>query len=259
MKPGQLQRTGIAVLWALAFVTALFAARYFFFSSETLARFEDSAAQMTSRWAGTAPIPALHPFSRQPLLLLLHVGGGIAATLFGLFQFLPGLRHSRLKLHRAMGMVYAIAVVGSGITGFPLSFLFYTATDAAVRGRLIPAGAGFALLSIVWPCVTLLAVKRAQQRRFIEHRAWMLRSYSLTAAGISTRVLALPLLMITRNPILATNLVILAWPLNLLLAEMLIRRSASATKHRRQCENEFFQHDVSFACEQRLAKIFPID
>lgn len=63
MKPGQLQRTGIAVLWALAFVTALFAARYFFFSSETLARFEDSAAQMTSRWAGTAPIPALHPFS----------------------------------------------------------------------------------------------------------------------------------------------------------------------------------------------------
>jgi hypothetical protein len=69
---------------------------------------------------------------------------------------------------------------------------------------------------------------RARQRRFTEHRAWMVRSYSLTAAAITTRMFAFPMLLITRDPVLAINLIMISWPLNLLFAEMLVRRGSSS-------------------------------
>jgi uncharacterized membrane protein len=228
MKSAKLGQIGTAALWVLAVATAIFAARYFVFSSATLEQIEDASARLAGKWAGGAPIPALHPFSHQPALLLLHISGGILALMFGLFQFLPKLRQSRPKVHRAMGTIYAAGTVVAGISGFPLSFLFYTATPQDIRGRLIPAAAGFAALSLVWPCLTAIAFVRARQRRFTEHRAWMVRSYSLTAAAITTRVFAFPLLLITRDPILAINLVMVSWPLNLLFAEMLVRRNAPA-------------------------------
>jgi uncharacterized membrane protein len=228
MKSKKIQRVTTAVLWVLAVATAVSSARYLFFSAATLVNIniEDAAARMTARWTGTAPTPALHPFSHQPLLLLLHVGGGIVALLCGLFQFLPRLRQTRPKVHRAIGTIYAAATVVAGASGFPLSFLFYTATDESLRGRLGPAAAGFAALSVVWPILTILAFVRARQRRFTEHRLWMIRSYSLTAVAITTRVFAFPLLVITRDPILTINLVVLSWPLNLLFAEMVVRRRA---------------------------------
>lgn len=228
MKPAKSGRIKTAALWIVSIATAMSAARYFVFSAATLENIEDAAARLTGKWAGAAPIPALHPFSHQPVLLLLHVGGGIVALVFGLFQFLPKLRQSRPKVHRAMGTSYAAAIVVAGLSGFPLSFLFYTATDQSIRGRLIPAAAGFATLSLVWPCVTILAFVRARRRRFVEHRAWMMRSYSLTAVAITTRVFAFPMLVITHDPILAINLVMVSWPLNLLFAEMLIRQNAPA-------------------------------
>ena len=227
MKSAKLGQIGIAALWVLAVVTAIFAARYFVFSSATLEQIEDASARLTGKWA-VAPIPALHPFSHQPALLLLHVSGGIVTLVFGLFQFLPKLRQTRPQVHRSMGTIYAAATVIAGLSGFPLSFLFYTVTDQSIRGRLIPAAAGFAALSLVWPCLTAIAFVRARQRRFSEHRAWMVRSYSLTAAAITTRVFAFPLLLITRDPILAINLVMVSWPLNLLFAEMLVRRGSSS-------------------------------
>ena len=188
MSPAKLKRMETAVLWVLAVATAVASARYFLFSAVTLAHMEDAAARMASTWAGTAPIPALHPFSHQPLLLLLHVSGGIVALICGLFQFLPQLRQSRPKLHRATGTMYAAGTVVAGLSGFPLSFLFYTATAQNTRGHLIPAAVGFAALSLVWPCLTVIAFARARQQRFVEHSAWMLRSYSLTAAAITTRI-----------------------------------------------------------------------
>src|SRR5229473_349533 len=88
MKPRELELK-TAVFWILAVATAVSSARYFLFSVATLAHIEDAAAQITAKWVGTTPIPALHPFSHQPVLLLLHVSGGIVALMFGLFQFLP--------------------------------------------------------------------------------------------------------------------------------------------------------------------------
>jgi hypothetical protein len=149
MKSATLRQVGAAALWVLAIATAIFAARYFVFSSATLEQIEDASARLTGKWAGVAPIPALHPFSHQPAVLLLHVGGGIVALMFGLFQFLPKLRQTRPQVHRTMGMMYAAGAVVAGLSGFPLSFLFYTATDQSIRGRLIPAAVGFAALSVV--------------------------------------------------------------------------------------------------------------
>jgi hypothetical protein len=86
----------------------------------------------------------------------------------------------------------------------------------------------FAAMGIVWIATSAAALIRARQRRFADHRAWMMRSYSLTFAAVTVRLIALPLLLITQNPVVATTLTFWSWILNLLIAEWLVRRTSRA-------------------------------
>jgi hypothetical protein len=51
------------------------------------------------------------------------------------------------------------------------------------------AGLGFLTLAILWLIATGTALRTAIQHRFRDHRRWMLRSYALTAAAITLRIL----------------------------------------------------------------------
>jgi hypothetical protein len=51
------------------------------------------------------------------------------------------------------------------------------------------AGFGFFTLAVVWLIATGMALRFAIQHRFMDHRRWMLRSYALTAAAITLRIL----------------------------------------------------------------------
>ena len=148
------------------------------------------------------------------------------AIVVGLFQFLPRLRDSRPLLHRRLGYFYICAVAVGAAVGFPLSFLFFDPLPAEMRSRLMPVTVGFAILSIVWPFATGMALYHAKHLRFEIHRAWMLRSYCLTYAAVTTSLVAPVFLLLTRDPITTTNLALCSWPLNLLFAEWLIRRKS---------------------------------
>jgi uncharacterized membrane protein len=118
-----------------------------------------------------------HPF------LVLHVAGGVTALLLGPLQFVRRVRLRWPRVHRLSGRVYVAACLIAAPAGLMLAL---GTTAGAV------AGAGFAIPALLWPLFTGLGWQAALQRRFAEHREWMLRSYAITANAITLRLM-LPL------------------------------------------------------------------
>lgn len=223
------ERSSQTIVWALALIMALVAGRYFYLSPQTVNDLEDKAnAALGEAFHVQAP-PPIHPFDHHPILLSIHVACGTAAIVLGLFQFLPGLRNNRPELHRRIGYFYIGAVAIGSVVGFPLSFLFFDPWPQELRARFLPVIVGFATLSVTWTIVTGIAFNHARSRRFEKHRAWMLRSYCLTYAAVTTRLVAPIFLLLTRDAVISSILALTSWPLNLVFAEWLIRRELRAT------------------------------
>jgi uncharacterized membrane protein len=144
--------------------------------------------------------------------LAVHAGLAATALLIGPFQFFPGIRTRRRRLHRRLGTVYVLCVLGGGSAGLVLSL----GTSAGPV-----AGAGFGLLAILWLGFTANAWRLATRRAFAAHERWMTRSFALTLAAVTLR-LYLPLAMVlnldmaTAYPAIAW----LCWVPNLIAAEI---------------------------------------
>lgn len=115
--------------------------------------------------------------------LVLHVIGAATALLIGPFQFIARFRTRRSGLHRYVGRVYVASCLLGGASGLPLAL-------GSTAGPI--AAAGFGLLAVAWLATTWLGWRSAVERRFVEHRRWMLRSFALTFAAVTLR-LYLPL------------------------------------------------------------------
>jgi len=92
------------------------------------------------------------------------------------------------------------------------------------------ASVGFAILSLLWPVFTWLGWRAAVERRFGDHRKWMLRSYAITATAITLRLM-LPASALLGLDFFPAYRVIswLAWITNLALFEYHIVRSSGST------------------------------
>lgn len=221
-------KLGVArrMMWVLAFVTAVAAARYFL-DPPLLLRPPLPSFVVQDVVTDAAGNVAPHLYTHHRTLFLTHVACGIVAILAGLFQFMATLRARRPALHRRLGMLYGAAVALGVATGLPLSFLIVDAGPIAVRAQFYPVVIGFASLSVAWPAVTAVAFVRARQRRFDDHRAWMIRSYALTFAAATTRIVAPLVLLATADVALSVQIGVWSWPLNLAVAEWLIRIPAT--------------------------------
>jgi len=223
-------------MWFLALAAALTSARYFLVPPRLLFPTESLA------------------FSRHHMWTLLHIAGGTVAITVGLFQFVGSLRDAYPWVHRAMGYLYLSAVFLAGCVGLRLSpdtpvfaaqglidltsmdlsmlglspsFLGYSSSSRFSPNQFFLVMVGFGTLALVWLLTAALALARARQRRFDEHRAWMIRSYSLTFAAATVRLAGLPILVLTRDPIVAITCTFWSWILNLVVAEWFIRRRSA--------------------------------
>lgn len=144
----------------------------------------------------------------NPFLLYAHfVGGGLALSL-GAIQ-LWTKRPSRL--HRWLGRAYCLCVVAGAMGGAYLSF--YSHLGAIT-------GSGFFIAAVLWLCTTFIALRFALARQFEAHRRWILRSFALSCAAISLRVL-LPLLSLVFSFETSYALVAwLCWSINLVIIEI---------------------------------------
>jgi uncharacterized membrane protein len=151
---------------------------------------------------------------RRPWLPV-HAGFAATALLVGPFQFLPGLRLRAPKLHRTIGKLYVIACLGAA----PAGLLLAIGTDAGPIAQW-----GFGTLAVLWFGATAYAFWLATQRRFVEHRRWMIRSFAMTFAAVTLRLyLPIPPMFLHMSFMEGFRAISwFCWTSNLLVAEVFL-------------------------------------
>lgn len=150
------------------------------------------------------------------LAVALHLGGGGIALGVGAFQLDAALRSRQIRLHRIVGQAYVISVLVGGLSGLRLAL--------ASQGGLV-GHVGFGLLACIWLFTTVRGFLLIRAGHDIDHRAWMIRSYSLTFAAVTLRIY-LPLSLAAGVPFDTAYPAIawLCWVPNIIVAERLIVR-----------------------------------
>jgi uncharacterized membrane protein len=161
--------------------------------------------------SGHAAPPGVSGNGAGYVWLRVHILCSGVALLLGPWQFFAAIRNQRPAVHRLIGRTYVCACLAGGVAGAVLAW-------NASEGDL--ARSGFGALSLIWLAVTGMAYVAIRRRDFINHRAWMIRSFSLTFAAVTLRIY-LPVSLIVgasfahAYPIIAWA----AWVPNLIVAE----------------------------------------
>ena len=162
---------GLALLGAIVFVAVAALPYLSFLVSDDTARSALDTVQFNA-------------YSPRRAWLLVHIAGGLIAILSGPVQLWLGISDRRMDLHRKLGLVYmgAITVGTVGAIGLavqsPFGWIFAT---------------GLLGLALAWVVTTTLAYASIRRSLIQQHKEWMIRSYVVTFAFVTFRVLAVAL------------------------------------------------------------------
>jgi hypothetical protein len=113
-------------------------------------------------------------------LLVAHIFTATVATVTGLAQFWPWLRNNHPRVHRWTGRAYFFAGV------FPSMVLAVPVALAAPFG--VSNQAGLLIVDAAWSATAIAGYRAARQRRYADHRRWMIRNYALTFSSLFSRL-----------------------------------------------------------------------
>lgn len=161
-------------------------------------------------------------FCTAPLPVVIHVVAATIYVLLGAFQFSTGIRRSWPTWHRRAGALLVGSAILTGATGVWMAAAYAIPTSLQgplLRGMRLLVGAAM-LTSIAkgWTSMVL--------RDFAQHEAWMIRAYALAQGAGTQAVIILPLMLVAGPVVGFTRDVLLsaAWVINVIAAELLIRR-----------------------------------
>jgi uncharacterized membrane protein len=155
--------------------------------------------------------------------LFLHLSAGVIAISVGLLQLWLGLTGRIGVLHRTLGRVYVVSIAVGSVGGFYLAL--------TIPGHL-PYSVGLFTLCVAWVVTTAMAIYAIRTRRVEQHREWMLRSYTVTFAFVTYRLVSTVLrqwISVADDPVaddIDTLMAWACWAVPLLLAEPLIQLRA---------------------------------
>jgi uncharacterized membrane protein len=110
--------------------------------------------------------------------LVLHIASGVIALTVGLIQLWLGLTRRVARLHRLLGRLYVGTIFSGSIGGFYLA--------STISGNP-PYATGLFTLCVAWVLTTSMAVLAIRRRNILQHREWMMRSYTVTSAFVTFR------------------------------------------------------------------------
>ncbi len=113
--------------------------------------------------------------------LLLHIAGGLTALTVGLIQIWLGLTGRTSGRHPSLGRVY-VTGVALGSAG-----AYYLALTLPVKYAAY--GAGLFMLATAWLITTSMAILAIRRGDYEQHREWMIRSYTVTFAFVTFRLI----------------------------------------------------------------------
>jgi uncharacterized membrane protein len=184
------------------------------------------AVRLSGLASGDGVTPANARFMANPVPVVLHVLCASLFCLLGAFQFDTAFRQGFPRLHRMAGRVAAPCGLVAALTGVWMTAAY--TLPAALQGPLL-YGVRLAV-GLAMSLALIVAVRAVLQGRITAHRAWMLRAYAL-GQGAGTQVLILlPVSLLAGAPtfIVRDLLMTLAWGLNVVFAEWVIRRRLPA-------------------------------
>ncbi|MFK4806084.1 DUF2306 domain-containing protein [Microbacterium sp. ZW CA_36] len=186
------------------------------------------SARLTQLTTGATVTAENARFFDSPIPVVAHIIGSSVFLVLGALQFAPSLR--RRRWHRIAGRIVAPAGLVSALSALWMT-LFYdmpaSVTGPGLAGVRIALGTGMAAAIVV----AFAAIRRGDVR---SHSAWMTRAYAI-GLGAGTQVLVfLPftLLIGTPAPLTHTLLMTAGWVINLVVAEIVIRRRARTVRRR---------------------------
>jgi uncharacterized membrane protein len=168
-----------------------------------------------------------------PLPITVHILSSILFCGVGAFQFLPSLRRQRPAAHRVFGRVIALAGCISALSGLWMTH-FYVFPDALQGASLywVRMILGTAMTGlIVW------AVFAIKSRKVFQHSASMVRAYAIAQGASTQTVLGISWIIAVGSEAmgpLRDGLMIFAWVVNLLAAEIFIRSMPRPPKRRQK-------------------------
>jgi uncharacterized membrane protein len=116
---------------------------------------------------------------RRPWLLV-HIAAGGVALLTGPLQLWLGISGRAVHVHHRLGIVYVTAVAVGSVAAFYLAA--HTTLGWGFR-------AGITGLGIAWLLTTTLAIAAIRRGLIEQHMEWMVRSYVVTFAFVTFRVM----------------------------------------------------------------------
>ena len=149
--------------------------------------------------------------------LVAHIAGGLVALTTGVVQLWLGLTNRVATLHRTLGKVYGSAIVVGSVGGYYLAL--------TIPAKEVVYAAGLFMLCTAWIVTTSMAVLAIRRRNLIQHREWMLRSYTVTFAFVVYRLFTdvLSGLHLASPGDVGTIMAWACWAVPLLLIEPLIQ------------------------------------
>ncbi|MFD7665273.1 DUF2306 domain-containing protein [Streptomyces sp. NPDC059788] len=114
------------------------------------------------------------------VLLVCHIFTAAVAVVTGLAQFWPRLRARHPAAHRWAGRAYFFAGV------FPSAVLAVPVVGFAPTG--FSNQLSLAVLDVLWVVTGIAGYRAARQRRYADHRRWMIRNFALTLVAVASRL-----------------------------------------------------------------------
>ncbi|MFC8681899.1 DUF2306 domain-containing protein [Microbacterium ureisolvens] len=186
------------------------------------------SARLTQLTTGAAVTAENARFFDSPVPVVTHIVGSSVFLVLGALQFAPSLR--RRRWHRIAGRIVAPAGLLSALPALWMT-VFYDIPTAV-------SGPGLAAVRLVLGTtmaaailVAFIAIRRGDVRT---HSAWMTRAYAIGLAAGTQVFVFLPytLLAGTPSPVVYTLLMTAGWAVNLVIAEVAIRRRARGPRRR---------------------------
>lgn len=113
-------------------------------------------------------------------LLVLHVAFASIAMITCVLQVWPWLRQRHRNVHRVAGRIYVFAgVLPAGLSALAISVITPFGPAAQTSNLM---------MAPLWLLFTYNGYRTARQRRFVDHRKWMIRSFALTMSIITNRI-----------------------------------------------------------------------
>jgi uncharacterized membrane protein len=154
--------------------------------------------------------------------LAAHLAGSVIALGAGPWQLNAQLRNRAIGFHRLLGRAYVVGVLVGGAGGLILS-------PRSQEG--VVTHVGFGLLAVCWLACTLMGYREIRRGDDLAHRAWMIRSFSLTLAAVTLRIY-LPLELVAGLSFHDAYRIVswLCWVPNLAVGEWFVRAGRAGSQ-----------------------------